>query len=46
MGIFGPKEMDPEVVRILHNAFHKAQEDPRFVEAMDKYKIPIQVHGH
>ena len=34
MGIFGPKGMDPKVVKILHDAFRKAQNDPRFVAAM------------
>jgi len=45
MGIFGPKGMDPKVVKILHDAFRKAQQDPRFVAAMGKYEIPIEHMG-
>ncbi len=41
MEIFGPKDMDPKVVKILQDAFHKAQSDPRFVSAMPKYGAPI-----
>jgi tripartite-type tricarboxylate transporter receptor subunit TctC len=41
MGIFGPKGMDPEVVKILHDAFRKEQDDPRFVAAMEKFDMPI-----
>jgi tripartite-type tricarboxylate transporter receptor subunit TctC len=45
MGIFGPKGMDPRIVKILHDAFLKAQKDPRFVSAMGKYEIPIEHMG-
>ena len=45
MGIFGPKGMDPQVVKILHDAFHSAQEDPRFVAAMAKFDMPIMYMG-
>ena len=45
MGIFGPKGMDPKVVKILHDAFRKAQNDPRFIAAMGKYEIPIEYMG-
>jgi tripartite-type tricarboxylate transporter receptor subunit TctC len=45
MGIFGPKGMDPQVVKILHDAFRKAQEDPRFVAAMEKFDMPIMYMG-
>jgi tripartite-type tricarboxylate transporter receptor subunit TctC len=45
MGIFGPKGMDPKVVKILHDAFHKAQDDPRFIAVMGKYEIPIEYMG-
>lgn len=41
MVIFGPKGMDPKVVKVLQDAFHKAQSDPRFVSAMAKYGAPI-----
>ncbi|MGO9123165.1 MAG: Bug family tripartite tricarboxylate transporter substrate binding protein [Desulfomonilaceae bacterium] len=45
MGIFGPKGMDPKVVKILHDTFRKAQNDPRFIAAMGKYEIPIEYMG-
>jgi tripartite-type tricarboxylate transporter receptor subunit TctC len=45
MVILGPKGMDPVVVKILQDAFHKAQEDPRFVSAMAKYDMPIMFMG-
>ncbi len=45
MGIFGPKGMDPKVVKKLHDAFHKAQADPIFVTAMSKYDMPIKYMG-
>jgi tripartite-type tricarboxylate transporter receptor subunit TctC len=41
MVILGPKGMDPQVVKILDDAFHKAQADPRFIAAMAKYDMPI-----
>jgi tripartite-type tricarboxylate transporter receptor subunit TctC len=41
MVILGPKGMDPNVVKILQDAFHKAQSDSRFVSAMAKYGAPI-----
>jgi tripartite-type tricarboxylate transporter receptor subunit TctC len=39
--IFGPKGMPKDIVRILHDAFHKAQDDPRFITAMDMYEMPV-----
>jgi tripartite-type tricarboxylate transporter receptor subunit TctC len=41
MVIFGPKGMPQDVVKILHDAFHKAQSDPGFVAVMDKFDMPI-----
>ena len=41
MVIFGPKGMPEDVVKILHDAFHKAQSDPAFVSVMDKFDMPI-----
>ena len=35
-GIAGPKGMDPKVVRILHDAFRKAIDDPVFVKTLDR----------
>jgi tripartite-type tricarboxylate transporter receptor subunit TctC len=45
MVILGPKGMDPQVVKILDDAFHKAQDDPRFIAAMAKYDMPIMYMG-
>ena len=41
MVILGPKGMDPEVVKIIQDGFHKAMDDPIFVEAMGKFDMPI-----
>jgi tripartite-type tricarboxylate transporter receptor subunit TctC len=45
MVIFGPKGMDPKVVKVLQDAFHKAQSDSRFMSAMAKYGAPIMFMG-
>jgi tripartite-type tricarboxylate transporter receptor subunit TctC len=41
MVIFGPKGMPKDIVKILHDAFHKAMDDPLYIGAMDKYQMPI-----
>ncbi len=40
-GIGGPKGMDPGVVRTLHDAFKKTLEDPKLIEALDKFYQPV-----
>jgi tripartite-type tricarboxylate transporter receptor subunit TctC len=40
-GIGGPKNMDPAVVRILHDAFKKTLEDPKVLETLDKFYQPV-----
>jgi tripartite-type tricarboxylate transporter receptor subunit TctC len=35
-GIVGPKGMDPKVVRILHDRFRKAAEDPEHLRMLDQ----------
>lgn len=40
-GIGGPKNMDPTVVRILHDAFKKTLDDPKVLETLDKYAQPV-----
>lgn len=45
MVIFGPKGMDPNVIKVLQDAFHKAQSDSRFTSAMAKYGAPIIYMG-
>ncbi|MEN3294028.1 MAG: hypothetical protein V7642_3281 [Burkholderiales bacterium] len=36
-GIAGPKGIDPQVLRMLHDAFKKGMEDPRYLAALQKY---------
>ena len=35
-GIAGPKGMDPKVVRILHDAFKKAMDDPAYQKVLER----------
>ena len=41
ISIAGPKNMPKEVVRILHDGFRKALEDPGFLAAMKKFEMPV-----
>lgn len=34
-GVLGPKGMDPQVVKILHDAFRKAMSDPAFLQTLE-----------
>jgi tripartite-type tricarboxylate transporter receptor subunit TctC len=36
-GLAGPKGMDPATVKVLHDAFKKALDDPEFQKMLDKY---------
>ncbi len=36
LGLGGPKDLDPAKVKILHDGFRKALEDPAFVKAMEE----------
>jgi tripartite-type tricarboxylate transporter receptor subunit TctC len=40
-GIGGPKNMDPVLVRVLHDAFKKTLDDPKVLETLDKYAQPV-----
>jgi len=40
-GIGGPKNMDPAVVRVLHDAFKKTLDDPKVLDMLDKYAQPV-----
>jgi tripartite-type tricarboxylate transporter receptor subunit TctC len=40
-GIGGPKNMDPTIVRVLHDAFKKTLDDPKVLETLDKYAQPV-----
>ena len=35
-GLVGPKGMDPAVVKVLHDAFKKAMDDPKHVELLEQ----------
>jgi tripartite-type tricarboxylate transporter receptor subunit TctC len=39
-GIGGPKNMDPALVKILHDAFRKTLEDQRVLDTLDKFYMP------
>lgn len=39
-GFGGPKGMDPKVVKILHDAFRKAMEDPKVLATLEKFDQP------
>jgi tripartite-type tricarboxylate transporter receptor subunit TctC len=39
-GIGGPKNMDPNIVKILHDAFKKTLDDPKVIETLDKFYQP------
>jgi len=36
-GIAGPKGMDPQVLKVLHDAFKRGMEDPIHLSALEKY---------
>lgn len=44
-GIGGPKGMEPAVVKVLHDAFRKTLEDPKVLEALDKFFQPVIYMG-
>jgi len=40
-GFGGPKGMDPKVVKILHDAFKKAMDDPKVVAMFERFDQPV-----
>ena len=40
-GLVGPKGMDPAVVKVLHDAFKKAVDDPKHLEVLDQLNQPV-----
>jgi len=44
-GIAGPKGMDPAVVKVLHDGFKKAIEDPAVIAALAKYDMTPRYAG-
>jgi tripartite-type tricarboxylate transporter receptor subunit TctC len=41
IAVFGPKGMPADITKILHDAFKKAMDDPAFLQAMDKFQMPV-----
>ncbi|MGB9628067.1 MAG: tripartite tricarboxylate transporter substrate binding protein [Thermodesulfobacteriota bacterium] len=39
-GITGPRDMDPKIVKILHDSFKKGMEDPAFLKVLDRLDMP------
>jgi tripartite-type tricarboxylate transporter receptor subunit TctC len=40
-GLAGPKGMDPKVVQVLHDAFHKALSDPMHLKVLEDLSQPL-----
>ncbi len=40
-GIGGPRNMDPALVKVIHDAFKKTLEDSRVLETLDKFYQPV-----
>jgi tripartite-type tricarboxylate transporter receptor subunit TctC len=40
-GVCGPKNMDPTIVRVLHDTFRKVIEDPAVLAVLEKYDQPV-----
>ncbi len=40
-GIGGPKNMDPSVVRVLHDGFKKTLDDAKVLETLERYSQPV-----
>ena len=40
-GFGGPKGMDPKVIKILHDAFRKAMDDPKVLAMLEKFDQPV-----
>jgi tripartite-type tricarboxylate transporter receptor subunit TctC len=38
-GLVGPRNMDPAVVRTLHDAFHQAMQSPAFVQVLERFDM-------
>jgi tripartite-type tricarboxylate transporter receptor subunit TctC len=44
-GLVGPKGMDPEVIRILHDAFRLALHDPEHLALVERMDMPLAYMG-
>ena len=38
-GIGGPKGMDPKIVKVLHDAFKRAADDPAFLKVLERFAM-------
>lgn len=45
LGLAGPKGLAPEIVKVLHDGFRKAMNDPEFIATMDQLEHPILYVG-
>jgi tripartite-type tricarboxylate transporter receptor subunit TctC len=45
IGILGPKGVPQDIVKVLQDRFKKAMEDPTFLNACDKYEMPVVYMG-
>jgi len=44
-GIAGPRGMDPEVVRTIHDAFRLAVHDPQHLAVLARFDMPVRYLG-
>jgi tripartite-type tricarboxylate transporter receptor subunit TctC len=40
-GLAGPRDMDPAVVRVLHDAFRDALQDPQHLAILERFNMPL-----
>jgi len=40
-GIAGPRDLSPQLVKALHDAFRKAMDDPGYQKALERYDQPV-----
>lgn len=45
LGLAGPKNLPADIVKTLHDGFHKATKDPEFIAAMEQMEHPILYLG-
>lgn len=45
LGLAGPKDLPPEIVKTLHDGFRKAMDDPSFAAAMEEMENPLLYLG-
>ena len=40
-GLGGPRDLDPQAVKVLHDAFRKATEDSNVLKMLERYDQPV-----